>query len=261
MTKFLFSAALQPGTVSLFSSTGSNPLFLFSQDTDKALPSDSFIHLLNDESSEPLPAEPAKLIQLPVISTSEDAGQGLTLVQSVLHIQSPTLRTTFIRVPARGSDQILGLKHPWLHIQVRNLGREWSFEVGIVDHAGREGILRLSTFQKQPELKHIHSANKSPLLHLPLSFPPSSSRPLTAWSIINLNLPALLLHFTSLALSAHSPDMSRNINSRRLPNGTYSHVSFVKVYATCRLRRIWFSESGPGQKLPWEFELYGGAND
>jgi hypothetical protein len=34
-----------------------------------------------------------------------------------------------------------------MHLQVRNLGREWAFEVGIVDHAGRVGIVRLSTFQ------------------------------------------------------------------------------------------------------------------
>ena len=44
-----------------------------------------------------------------------------------------------------------------------------------------------------------------------------------------------------------------------VPSGTYSHVSYVKVYATCRLRRILFTEvgSGPGQNLPWEFQLYG----
>ena len=32
-------------------------------------------------------------------------------------------------------------------LQVRNLGREWAFEVGIVDHTGRVGTDRLSTFQ------------------------------------------------------------------------------------------------------------------
>lgn len=42
-----------------------------------------------------------------------------------------------------------------------------------------------------------------------------------------------------------------------VPSGAYSHVSFVKVYATCRLRRIWLSEAGSGQMLPLEFDLYG----
>lgn len=41
-----------------------------------------------------------------------------------------------------------------------------------------------------------------------------------------------------------------------MPSGTFSHVSYVKVYATCRLRRIWFSEGGLQQRLPWEFQLY-----
>lgn len=41
----------------------------------------------------------------------------------------------------------LGIEHPWIHLQVRNLHREWSFEVGIVDRSGREGVVRCSTFQ------------------------------------------------------------------------------------------------------------------
>ncbi|KAG6333927.1 hypothetical protein ID866_5159 [Astraeus odoratus] len=44
-----------------------------------------------------------------------------------------------------------------------------------------------------------------------------------------------------------------------LPSGTYSHLTYVKIYATCRLRRIWLSDSAPGVGVPspWEFELYG----
>ncbi|KAJ8514643.1 hypothetical protein ONZ45_g7852 [Pleurotus djamor] len=41
-----------------------------------------------------------------------------------------------------------------------------------------------------------------------------------------------------------------------LPRSGYSHISYVKIYATCRLRRIWFSEGPASQQLPWEFELY-----
>jgi len=41
-----------------------------------------------------------------------------------------------------------------------------------------------------------------------------------------------------------------------IPGGTYSHVSYVRVYANCRLRRIWFGENDPKEKVPWEFELY-----
>lgn len=98
-----------------------------------------------------------------------------------------------------------------------------------------------------------------PLLHLPLSFPAASSRPLTAWSTIALHLPSLLHQFSSLTITAGASDVesNQNLGTLTFPTGHYSHISYVKVYATCRLRRIWFSEAGPGQKFPWEFELYG----
>lgn len=155
----MFATSIQPSIVSLFSSTGSNPLALFAVHKDSSLPSDSVVHLLNDSSMSPPPPSPAALISPPCL---EENSSGYSLDQSVLHIQSPTLRTTFIQCPptneslrssvgasgsraVRGND--LGMKHPWMHIQVRNLGREWSFEVGLVDQSGRLGVVRCSTFQ------------------------------------------------------------------------------------------------------------------
>lgn len=58
-------------------------------------------------------------------------------------------------------------------------------------------------------------------------------------------------HFLSMATAKELED------APALPSGSYSHVAYLKVYATCRLRRIWFSQGGPSQKAPWEFELYG----
>lgn len=47
----------------------------------------------------------------------------------------------------RNASNDLGMEHPWLHMQIRNMGREWSFEVGVVDQGGKEGVVRCSTFQ------------------------------------------------------------------------------------------------------------------
>jgi hypothetical protein len=142
----MFSRSFQPSIVSLFSSTGSDPFTdLWAVQKDEALPEDSFIHLLNDESSLPPPPTNQSLVSDDDPSPSR---QLTRLAQTVLHIQSPTLPTTFIRCPSVSSD--LHLRHPWLHIQVKRLGREWSFELGIVDHAGREGIIRCSTFKVTP---------------------------------------------------------------------------------------------------------------
>lgn len=154
----MFSGAVQSPVLSLFSSTGSEPLRLFSVHTDTSLSADSFVHLLHDGTSLPLPAPPASLISSPSIdgSDGETDFPDYTLNQTVLHIQSPTLRSTYIQSPpvpdlppdTRGqANDDLCIRHPWMHAQVRNMGREWSLEVGVVDQTGRRGIIRLSTFQ------------------------------------------------------------------------------------------------------------------
>ncbi|TFY65378.1 hypothetical protein EVG20_g5615 [Dentipellis fragilis] len=287
----MFSSVVQPPLVSLFSSTGSSPLHLWETHTDQSLPADSFIVLLNDATALPTPAAPKSLIALPPLSdpSSSDAHDdtGYALAQTVLHIQSPSLPTTYIRCPPRSSSSSssntrmsrgLELKHPWLHLQVRNLGREWSFEVGVVDQSGKEGVVRFSTFQKEPAL---HVTTAPPLLHLPLAFPHASTRPLTTWCTLPVHLPTLLPFFSSHALirtrSSERDDGSADENDTEdlppeaagrvpRPGPHFSHVSYVKVYATCRLRRIWFSESRMGdtqgtagaqiQKTPWEFQMY-----
>ncbi|KAF8162441.1 hypothetical protein K438DRAFT_1618284 [Mycena galopus ATCC 62051] len=256
----MFTNTVQPEIVSLFSSTGTDPLHsLFGRSCDTLLPSDSFIHLLDDKSSLPIPPAPAVLILPPSRETSDETESsntsGLCLSQRVLHLQSPTLPTTYIRCPPEKS-QHLGLKHPWLHLQIRDMGREWSFEVGLVDRSGVVGVVRLSTFQKEPRLKRPTKPSSPPLLHLPISFPSISSRPLTPWATVTLHLPTFLPHFSSSSLLSRGTE-GAHLPPAGMPNGSFSHTSYVKVYATCRLRRIWFSQGGPSKQAPWEFELYG----
>lgn len=148
----MFAHSVQPALVSLFSSTGSDPLALWAICKDDELPADSVVCLLEDKSSAPAPPEPAKLIQTADGDGENGLGEGYTVSQAVLHIQSPTLRKTYVRCPPTGS---LGMKHPWIHLQVRNLGKECSFEVGIMDRAGREGIVRFSTFQVLSSLSQM----------------------------------------------------------------------------------------------------------
>jgi hypothetical protein len=165
----MFESAVQPPVISLFSSTGSNPLALFS--LREGSERHSCICFLHDATSEPRPAPPTVLI-VPSASLSNRGesrwsevsdSQGYALDQTVLHLQSPDLRKTFIQClhdvsthersshsagpPAASANGSLGIRHPWIHLQVRNLGKDWSFEVGLVDSANRMGIIRLSTFQ------------------------------------------------------------------------------------------------------------------
>ena len=119
----------------------------------------------------------------------------------------------------------------------------------------------------------VATHHEPPLLHVPLRFPEASSRPLTPWASISLDLREMIQHFRFIRSSrqterqptededdAGSPQDKRTARERTganapLPSGGLGKVTYIKVYANCRLRRIWFSENKRGT-LPWEFELY-----
>ena len=144
-------------------------------DSNSAVPTgSSCIQLIHDSTSSSSLITPPSILgshsQEEGIMTTESRvmDRGYELDQTVLHIQSPNLSKTFIQCPPRllvpereagegiltttmpsfsSSSFGLGLKYPCIHLHVRNLGKEWSFEVGIMDTEGRLGVLRLSTFQ------------------------------------------------------------------------------------------------------------------
>lgn len=159
----MFSAVVLPPTVSLFSSTNSSPLQLFSThvDPNPILRSDSFIHLIRDDTNTPSPPPPGILVDSSGSENMDKNERGSLsdmhsttlggLCQTVLHIQSPTLKTTFIRCPPVRRDisvPDLDITLPWVSLQVRTLGsRAWAFEVGFTDRSERKGVVRCSTFQ------------------------------------------------------------------------------------------------------------------
>jgi len=252
----MFLSTVQPPLLTLFSSSSSHPLSLFSTHTDPTHPSDSLVALLSDSTSLLVPSsqQPStarlKLIQPPSTTTSTKDG---SCAHTVLQIQSPVLNKTYIRCPPANSSWNskggLGIKLPWVHVQVRDLARDWSFEIGVVDAAGREGKIRCSTFQKSPTIY----PTSPPLLHLPLTLPTQSPTSLTSWCTVSLHLPTLIPHFRSPSLVVPSPTTALE------PVPTqYSHTSYFKIYATCRLRRVWFSESGQTEDIrgAWEMGLY-----
>jgi len=171
----MFKTTVQPPLVSLFSSVGSHPLQLFSTHADAQLPEDSLIQLLNDAASLPAPLAPGRLLHPPQLPLKPcpaspqdeervaDSHEGKVLSSTVLHIQSPTLRTTFIHSPPLGSSMGLGLKHTWMHLQVRNMTKEWAFEIGLVDVLGQEGRVRFATFQVR-----VFSRSLARLVAIPL---------------------------------------------------------------------------------------------
>lgn len=158
----MFQNEVQPSTISLFSSTGTQPLGLWRVELDSGLPRDSHITLIADSSS----ARPESSVDendldndLDYVHLDEDEAQSVLISHPVLHIQSPTLASTFIRCPSSTS-ATLGITLPWLHFQVRNLRKPWSFEVGVCGSSGREAVIRCSTFQVSG-ISRISTRNRS----------------------------------------------------------------------------------------------------
>ncbi|KAG8858226.1 hypothetical protein FRB96_005355 [Tulasnella sp. 330] len=246
----MYSSVVQPPVLNLFSSSATYALQppLFEVQADTALPEDSFVCSLDDQTS--LPLSPGAILLAP-------DPQYRSVAHRILHIQSPTLRKTYLRCPAHGSKG-LGIKLPWLHLQVRNLEREWSFEVGLVDGNGKEGRVRFSTFQEDAKTY----PSDPPLLHIPFRFPEMTSATRTLWTTVDVHLPPLLKHLSSTApqvpLSTTDGHGNQYQQPLRVPFSIFSHASYVKVYANCRLRRIWFSTDGDadGPVGAWELKLY-----
>ncbi|KAL0245698.1 hypothetical protein I308_104833 [Cryptococcus tetragattii IND107] len=272
----LLSGTVQPPLLSLLSSTSSPALSpLFIAVTDSSSPN-SVITTINDNQQV---EKAGSRITIPKNPT-----QG-SIADQVIHIQSPDLRSTYIqagcsqtafRRSLKGKEQDdmmvpLGVELPWIGMQVKKLSRrELSFEVGVVDSRGREGVIRCSSYKTDPS---IHSHRSPPLVHLPLSVLSSeSSSELTPWRHIELNLSSLIPLFQNLARK-YEEEEEKGTGSRKkrkteiqLPNGGFRSVSYVRIYANCRIGRIWFSSEGEktlesmGRGVRDEWALYASQN-
>lgn len=98
-----------------------------------------------------------------------------------------------------------------------------------------------------------------PLLHVPFHFPEVTSATRTLWTTVDVHLPPLLKHLSAAQIPLSTNDARRQHQQPLLvPFSSFSHVSYVKLYANCRLRRIWFSTDGDadGPVGAWELKLY-----
>jgi hypothetical protein len=159
--------APNPPILSVFSSSDTFPSPLWSQHTDPLLPAESIIlPLLSDVSSHPRdpvpdettlvhchsPSSTAAVASIDSPSTSSSQPLKGLLTHPVVHIQSPSIKTTYLRCPPSSPSSAtrseLGVELDWLHLQLRRLGgrRELVVEVGIKDGRGIEGRVRMGSF-------------------------------------------------------------------------------------------------------------------
>jgi len=114
----------------------------------------------------------------------------------------------------------------------------------------RDQIHHRAELQKTPS---SHIDRQIPLIHLPLAVPTKSVSTLTPWLHISFDLNTLIPLFQALPRAQEElgaddkPAKRRKVHSADVPAGHLGYVSYVRVYANCRVRRIWFvSREGEG---------------
>ncbi|GAC92540.1 hypothetical protein PHSY_000094 [Pseudozyma hubeiensis SY62] len=265
----LFRDTVQSDSIALFSSTSSQPLALWSHHQDVDLPEDSGIQLVID-ATDVIAPNSLDITHESFTLRTEETRRGRTS-EPVLHIQSPAVRGTFIRSPP--DDQTdLGVRLPYISIQYRAIGksRHFAFEVGVADRQGRRGIIRVSSFHIEPRLylpttsQQVASDDQSTgsecsqgaILHLPLSMTIDSNLDETShasWQVLTLPLERITKHLSNAALVEHS-DAHKSFHHTAF--GTFHSVTYVKIHANVRLRRVWCSGRLPDHfDLP-EFQLF-----
>ncbi|SCV74407.1 BQ2448_6839 [Microbotryum intermedium] len=268
----MFKHTLQPPVISLFSSSSSHPLLLSSAaSTSRSFPEDSWISLVDDSTDTFLrsPSSSPTTIGIPSPSTMKGGSTSPTAIPTptassssssskgsisgpALHLQSPDIKSTFIRfgdapsasVHERGvsqsssSSSALGIEAGYVHLFLKPLGHGMGFyvDVLVMDERGNSYVIRASTFQTQPhytpQIPTQSNTSHSSLLHLPLAFPPPSTHALTPWVLLSLPLPDLLLSLPDLGGPSPPP--------------RYKSLQSIEVHANCRLKRIWCTEERGG---------------
>lgn len=111
-------------------------------------------------------------------------------------------------------------------------------------------LIVLENLKQTPQLYHTYP----PLLHVPLEALSIATHTLTRWTTTTLHLPHLVSQFSSRSIEVAK---SKTAGAAHPLPANFSHISYIKVYGTCRLRRIWLSAASLAEiKVPWEFDLY-----
>jgi hypothetical protein len=146
------------------------------------------------------------------------------LKSSVIELRGPTVATTFVQCPKKnlGPLKSLGVTLPHLVFLIKNMGGPCSIEVHVMDSKNERRRFRASTFQRSVK-------TNAKITAMPLKLSPG-------WNHVQFNLDEFL----------HKWYSSR-----------YKETVQIQVHATCRIRRIYFTEQLLSEEdLPPEFRLF-----
>lgn len=140
---------------------------------------------------------------------------------SVLEIMGTNVSTNYIVCPAKPKNA-LGIKLPFLVMILKNLKKDFTFEVQVLDDKNVKRRFRASTFQSTTRVKTF-------ICTMPMALD-------DGWNQIQFNLS----DFT-----------------RRAYGTNYIETLRVQIHANCRIRRIYFCDRlYSEEELPTEFKLF-----
>jgi len=143
------------------------------------------------------------------------------ITSSVLEIMGANVSTTYISAPAEPK-QTLGIKLPYLVMIIKNMKKYFTFEVQVLDDRNIRRRFRASNYQSATRVKPF-------ICTMPMRLD-------EGWNQIQFNLD----NFTSRAYQT-----------------VYIETLRVQIHASCRIRRIFFSNRlYSDEELPPEFKIW-----
>merc|ERR1712086_349967 len=146
---------------------------------------------------------------------------GTDIQSCVLEIMGANVSTTYISAPA-DPKQTLGIKLPYLVMIIKNMKKYFTFEVQVLDDRNIRRRFRASNYQSATRVKPF-------ICTMPMRLD-------EGWNQIQFNLD----NFTSRAYQT-----------------VYIETLRVQIHASCRIRRIFFSNRlYSDEELPPEFKIW-----
>lgn len=140
---------------------------------------------------------------------------------SVLEIMGTNVNTVYITTPSNPKET-LGIKLPFLVIVIKNLKKQFSFEITILDDKGVKWRFRASNYQTSTKVHPF-------ICTMPMKLD-------EGWNQIQFNL----ADFT-----------------RRAYGSNYVETLRMQIHASCWLRRVYFCDRLYSEdELPLEFKLF-----
>ncbi|KAJ3609975.1 hypothetical protein NHX12_022069 [Muraenolepis orangiensis] len=139
----------------------------------------------------------------------------------VLEVEGANVSTTYITCPA-DPKETLGIKLPFIVMDVKNLKKFFTFEIEVLDDANIQRRFRVSTFRTTVRVHPF-------ICTMPIKLD-------DGWNKIYFSMS----DFTRSAFKTN-----------------YTETLRVQIHANCRIRRVYFSDRHyPEDDLPAEFKLF-----